>query len=131
MYGYVHVYANPTSPLGREWLSEIPFPTPFLPYPLPWTWTGGAAGRQSAQDGLDWLQAGLSEPKMASKMAQDSPTWLKIAHNLPPRGSKTASRRLQVVKEPPKETPERPKSLKHLKKNNVFGLLAFSLLMGF
>ena len=54
---------------------------------------------------------------MASKMAQDSPTWLKIAHNLPPRGSKTASRRLQVVKEPPKETPERPNSFKNLRKS--------------
>ena len=117
MYGYVHVYANPTSPLGREWLSEIPFPTPFFPLIPPLDLDGGAAGRQSAQDGLDWLQAGLSEPKMASKMAQDSPTWLKIAHNLPPRGSKTASRRLQVVKEPPKETPERPNSFKNLRKS--------------
>ena len=68
---------------------------------------------------------------MASKMAQDSPTWLKIANDMPPRGSKTALRRLHVAKEPPKEAPERPKSFKHLKKNNMFGLLAFSLPMGF
>ena len=68
---------------------------------------------------------------MASKMAQDSPTWLKIAPNIPPRGPKTAPRRLQEAKEPPKEAPERPKSFKNLKKINVFGLLAFSLPMGF
>ena len=68
---------------------------------------------------------------MASKIAQDSPTWLKIAHNMPPRGSKTAPRRLQVAKEPPKEAPERPTSFNNLTNINVFGLLAFSLLMGF
>ena len=68
---------------------------------------------------------------MASKMAQDSPTWLKIANDMLPRGSKTASRRLQEAKEPPKEAPERPKSFKNLKKINVFGLLAFSLPMAF
>ena len=36
---------NPTSPLGREWFREIPFPTPFFPFgegftppptPCPW-----------------------------------------------------------------------------------------------
>ena len=101
------------------------------PYPLPWAWTAGFATRWSVQDGLRWLQEGLSEPKMTSKMAQDSPTWLMIAHSMPPRGSKTASRRLQEAKEPPKEAPERPKSFKHLKKINVFGLLAFSLMIGF
>ena len=68
---------------------------------------------------------------MTSKMAQDSPTWLKIANDMPPRSSKTALRRLQVVKEPHKEAPERPKSIKNLKDINVFGLLAFSLPMGF
>ena len=51
---------------------------------------------------------------MASTIAQDSQTWLKIAHNMPPRGSKTALRRLQVAKEPPKEAPEMPKSIKNL-----------------
>ena len=100
------------------------------PYPLPWAWTGGAATRWGVQDGLRWLQEGLSEPKMTSKMAQDSPTWLKIANDMPPRGSKTASRRLQEAKEPPKEAPERPKSFKNLGKTNVFCLLAFSLPMG-
>ena len=68
---------------------------------------------------------------MASKIALDSPAWLKIAHNMPPRGSKTALRRLQVVKEPPKEAFERPKSFNNVRKINVFGLLAFSLPMGF
>ena len=50
---------------------------------------------------------------MASKIVQDSLTWLKIAHNMPPRGSETASRRLQEAKEPPKEAPERPKPFKN------------------
>ena len=40
---------------------------------------------------------------MASKIAQDSQTWFKIAPNIPPRGPKTAPRRLQVAKEPPKK----------------------------
>ena len=68
---------------------------------------------------------------MASKIAQDNPTWFKIAPNIPPRGPKTAPRRLQVAKEPPKEAPERPKSFKCLKKINVFVLFALSLPMGF
>ena len=101
------------------------------PYPLPWAWMGGAAGRQIVQDGPRWLQEGLRKPKMASKIAQDSPTWLKIVNDMPPRGSKTASRRLQEAKESPKEVPERPKSFKNQKKINVLGLLAFSLPMGF
>ena len=83
------------------------------PYPLPWTWTGRPAMCQGVF-GPRWLQEGLREPKMASKIAQDSPTWLKIAHNMPTRGPKTAPRRLQVAKEPPNEAPEKPKSSKHL-----------------
>ena len=27
-----HMDVNPTSPLGREWFREIPFPTPFFPF---------------------------------------------------------------------------------------------------
>ena len=42
------------------------------PYPLPWTWTGPVASGQSVQDGPRWLQEGLRESKIASKMAQDS-----------------------------------------------------------
>ena len=112
---------SPTSPLGRRWFRAFPLPTPFFPfgegfppppYPLPWTWTGPVATHWSVQDGPRWLQEGLREPKMASKIAQDSPTWLKIAHHMPPRGSNTASKRLQEAKEPPKEAPERPKSFK-------------------
>ena len=52
--------------------------------------TGGAAGRQGAQDGPRWLQEGLRELKMASKIAQDSSKWRKIASNIHPRGHKTA-----------------------------------------
>ena len=98
------------------------------PYPLPWPWKGRFAGRWGVQDGPRWLREGLREPKMASKIAQDSPTWLNIAHNMPTRSLKTAPRRLQVAKTPPKEAPEMPKSLQHLRNNNVFGLLVFSLL---
>ena len=101
------------------------------PYPLPWAWTGGGARRQIVQDGPRWLQEGLREPKMASKIAQDSPTWLNIAHNMPSRGLKTAPRRLQVAKGPPKEDPEKPEPIKNLRKINVVCLLAFSLPMGF
>ena len=52
--------ANPTSPLGVGGLARFlfhpslfPFGEGFTPppYPLPWTWTGGAASGQSAQDG--------------------------------------------------------------------------------
>ena len=51
---------------------------------------------------------------MASKIAQYSPKWLKIAPNMPTRGYKTTPRRLQVATEPPKDTPERPKSFTNL-----------------
>ena len=95
------------------------------PYPLPWTWRGPVAGRWSAQDGPRWLQEGLRALKMASKIAQDSPTWLQLAHNMRPRGSGTAPRRLQVVKEPSKEALERPKSFKNIGKKTMF--FAFSL----
>ena len=68
---------------------------------------------------------------MASNIAQDSPTWLSIAHNMPPTGYNTAQRRFQVVKEPPKEAPEMPKYFQNRLKTNDFCILAFSLLMGF
>ena len=68
---------------------------------------------------------------MASKIAQDSPTWFKIANDMLPRGAKTASRRLQEAKEPPKEALERPKSFKHQKKITELCLLVFSLPMCF
>ena len=48
-----------------------------------------------------------------------------------PGGFVGTSGGLLEAKEPPKEAPERPKSFKNLKKINVFGLLAFSLPMGF
>ena len=132
---------NPTSPLGREWFSSHSLPSnPHLPhrgggypspYPLPWTWRGRSARCQTVLFGPRWLPEGLRALNIASKIGQDSPTWLQLAHNMPPRGSNTAPRRLQVAKEPPKEAPERSKSIKHLKRNNVFGLLAVSLPMGF
>ena len=99
-------------------------------YPLPWAWTGGAARGWSAQDCPRWLQEGLRELKMASKIGQYSPTWLQLAHNMPPTGPNTASRRLLVAKEPPKEAPEKPKTFKHIGKIYVFCFIVFSLPMG-
>ena len=91
----------------------------------------GFARCQTVLFGPRWLPEGLRALKMASKMAQDSPTWFKIANDMLPRGSKTASRRLQEAKEPPKEAPERPTSFKDIEKVNVVGPLTFSLRMGF
>ena len=51
--------------------------------------------------------------KMASKIARDSPTWPKIAHNIPPRGFNIAPRLLQVATEPPRDTPEMPKTFQN------------------
>ena len=101
------------------------------PYPLPWTWTGRFASGQSVQDGPRWLQEGLGEPKMASKIAQDSSRWLKIASDIPPRGPKTAPRRIQVPSESSTAPSKKPKPFKSLGEINVFGILAFSLPMGF
>ena len=78
-----------------------------------------------------WLQEGLRCSKMASKMAQDSARSLKMTSIMHPRGLKTAPRRFQVPSEPSKDPSKRPKSFKNLRKINVFGLLTFSLLIGF
>ena len=67
---------------------------------------------------------------MASKMAQHTSRWLKIASDTHPRGSKTAPRQLQVPPEPSKDPPKRPKWLQNLREINVVCLLAFSLPMG-
>ena len=53
------------------------------PYPFPRVWRGEAAGNCSIQDGLEWLQEGLREPKMTPTMAQDSHRCLKIVSNVP------------------------------------------------
>ena len=68
---------------------------------------------------------------MASKMAQDSPRWLKMASSMPPRGPKTAPRRLQLATEPPNGTLKRPKSVKNSQLLNVYVRLALSHLMCF
>ena len=57
---------------------------------------------------------------MASKIAQDSPTWLKIASDVPPKGPEKATRRIQVLLETPQDLPEKPKSFQYLKKINDF-----------
>ena len=112
---------SPTSHLGREWFRWFTPP----PTPLPWTWRGGFASGQSVLFGPRWLQEGLRALKMASKIAQYSPTWLQLAHNMRPRGSNTAPRRLQVAKKLPKEAPERPTSFKHLGKPMLFAFSPF------
>eukprot|EP00959_Pyramimonas_sp_CCMP1952_P472136 9499557-Pyramimonas_sp.AAC.1 len=43
---------------------------------------------------------GLRDPKMASKMAQGSSRWLKIASDILPKGPKPVPRRLQVPADP-------------------------------
>eukprot|EP00959_Pyramimonas_sp_CCMP1952_P002929 60679-Pyramimonas_sp.AAC.1 len=67
---------------------------------------------------------------MASKIVQDSPRWLKIAINMPPRALETTLGRLQVPGEPSKEAFKRPKSFKSLVFFNVFCILAVSRPMG-
>ena len=101
------------------------------PYPLPWTWTGGAASGQSAQDGPRWLQEGLGEPKMTSKMAQDSPRCLKMASKMLQEAPRPLQDGSKWPRSLPKEAPKRPISFNNQKKPNVFCLLAFSLSMAF
>ena len=131
--------SNPTSPLGRRWSRAFPFPTSLVslfgrftsPSPPPWVWTGSPARCQRVLFGPRWLQEGLRERKMASKMAQDSSRWLKIASDTHPRGLETAPRRIQVPFEPSTAPSKMPKSFKSLGKINVLVILAFSLPMGF
>eukprot|EP00959_Pyramimonas_sp_CCMP1952_P085528 1789386-Pyramimonas_sp.AAC.1 len=52
-----------------------------------------------------------------------------MAPKMVPSGPKTAQRRLQVAKEPPKEAPMRPKSYQNLRKINVDCFLPVSLPM--
>ena len=72
---------------------------------------------------------------MASKIAQDGPSWTKMGSNMPPRDSQTAPRGLQAAMGPSMDTPERPKSLKSLiwktQIYNVSLCVAFSLLVSF
>ena len=119
-------------PLSRQSIQPLPllgggvYPSP---YPLPWTWTGRPPRCQTALLGTRWPQEGLRCSKMASKMAQDSRRWCKIASDMPPRGSKRATRRPQVLSEPPRDPPRRPKSFQNLREINDFGLPASSLPM--
>ena len=59
---------NPAGPLGRRWFRAVPLPPLPIPlrggvclssFPLPLTWTEGAATDWSAQDGPRWLQESL------------------------------------------------------------------------
>ena len=79
-----------------------------------------------------WLKMaprGAPSRKMASKMAQDTSRWVKIASDIPPRGPKTAPRRIQVPFEPSTAPSKMPKPFKSLGKISVVGILAFSLPM--
>ena len=72
----------------------FPSSNPLLPPPLD---LEGAFRERSERP--RWLHEGLRTLQMASKIAQDSPTWLQLAHDMRPRGSSSAPRRLQEVKE--------------------------------
>ena len=100
------------------------------PTPSPWTWTGRPARCQRVRFGPRWLQEGLQELKMASKMLQDIPGWFKIAINMHPRALETAPGRLQVPFELSIEAPKRPKSFKSLVFFYGFCILAVSRPMG-
>ena len=118
-------------PSGCRWSRAFLLVTSFLPLfgevyipPPPWVWTGSPTRCQNVLLGPRWLQEGLGERKMASKMAQDTSRWLKIASDAHPRGLKTAPRRFQVPSEPSKNPPKRPTSFNNLMNIHVF---AFSL----
>eukprot|EP00959_Pyramimonas_sp_CCMP1952_P403725 8460188-Pyramimonas_sp.AAC.1 len=67
---------------------------------------------------------------MVSKIALDTPTWLKIASDKHPREFKAALRRFLVPSEPFKDPPKRPKLLPNRWTINEFCLLVVSLPMG-
>ena len=82
------LFQPPSSPSGRG--SPLPLPPPLV--------DGGSARGWSVQDDPRQLQERLKEPKMTSKMAQDSPGSLTMAPKMlqeaprPPQdGSKSAS----------------------------------------
>ena len=83
----------------RKAMLRNPASDPISEYPSPLTWTRGFAGSWSVQDGPRRLQEGLREPKMTSKMAQDSASSLKMA-----------SKMLQDAPRPPQDGPKWPKS---------------------
>ena len=116
---------------------SLPPPSPArgrgLPLPLPPTLGLGGAPRDRLERPR-WLKMaprGAPSRKMASKMAQDTSIWVKIASDIPPRGPKTAPRRIQVPFEPSTAPSKMPKPVKCLGEVNVLGILAFSLPMGF
>ena len=67
--------------------------------PSPWVCTGRPASRQRVQDGQIWLRRSLREPKIASRMAQDSARSLQMASYMlqeaPPDQSKTGPSAIQ------------------------------------
>ena len=63
---------------------------------------------------------GPRDPRIASKMAQDSSIWLKIAFDMHPRGLKTAPRRFQVSSVVSKDPPQEDDTFQAPKENNCF-----------
>ena len=104
------------------------YPSPILP---PLGLDGAPRDRFERPRWLKMAPRGAPSRKMASKMAQDTSRWVKIASDIPPRGPKTAPRRIQVPFEPSTAPSKMPKPFKSLREINVFGILAFSLPMGF
>eukprot|EP00959_Pyramimonas_sp_CCMP1952_P320414 6705314-Pyramimonas_sp.AAC.1 len=83
---------------GRGRMSDMTRAHLACPYPLPWTWTGRLAGRWSVQDGPRWLQEGLREPKMTSKLAPNIPRCIKMVPEVlqeAPRPLQDGSERLR------------------------------------
>ena len=68
------------------------------PTPSPGSGRGGVASGQSVQDGPKLLQEGLREPKIASKMTQDSARSLQMAsYMLQEAPPQTNPRRAQML----------------------------------
>ena len=110
---------------------SLPPPSPArgrgLPLPLP-----PPLGLDGApREGLErprWPKMaprGLQSRKMASKMAHATSRWVKIASDIPPRGPKTAPRRIQVPFEPSTAPSKMPKPFKSLGKIMCFAFSPF------
>eukprot|EP00959_Pyramimonas_sp_CCMP1952_P239737 5009958-Pyramimonas_sp.AAC.1 len=73
---------------------------------------------------------GRQSRNTASKMAQDTSVWVKIAADIYPRGSESAPIWIQVTLELSSALSTRSKSLASPGDIEMFGILPFSLPMG-
>ena len=123
--------SNPTSPLVVGGLRSFLFQPPSspsgrgLPLPLPPPLDLDGAFRER----LGWLQERLGEPKMSSKMAQDSLICLNMAPKIVQEAPRPLLDSTNRPNSSPRSPPTRPKSSKSLRNTNEFRLLAFSLPM--